>query len=45
VETRTAELVAAQRELVIKARLAAIGQLTVTVSHELRIPVRSARRL
>ncbi len=40
---RTAELRASQDELVRKQRLAAIGQLTATVSHELRNPLGSIR--
>ena len=39
VEARTAELKAVQEELVRKERLAALGQLTATVSHELRNPM------
>jgi PAS domain S-box-containing protein len=39
VEERTAELRAAQEELVRKERLAALGLLTGTVSHELRNPL------
>jgi signal transduction histidine kinase len=39
VQERTAELIAAQQELVRKERLATIGQLTGTVSHELRNPL------
>jgi len=43
VEARTAELSAAQEELVRKERLAALGQLTGTVSHELRNPLGAMR--
>lgn len=43
VETRTAELRAAQEELVRKERLAALGQLAGTVSHELRNPLGAMR--
>ncbi len=43
VEARTAELRAAQEELVRKERLAALGQLTGTVSHELRNPLGAMR--
>ena len=39
VEERTDELVAAQRELLRTERLATIGELTGTVSHELRNPL------
>ena len=39
VEERSAELVMAQRELLRSERLAAIGELTGTVSHELRNPL------
>lgn len=39
VEDRTKELRAAQEELVRKERLATLGQLTATVSHELRNPL------
>jgi signal transduction histidine kinase len=43
VEERTRELEEAQRELVRSERLAAIGQLTGTVSHELRNPLGTIR--
>lgn len=43
VEERTKELEEAQRELVRSERLAAIGQLTGTVSHELRNPLGTIR--
>lgn len=43
VEERSRELDAAQRELVRNERLAAIGQLTGTVSHELRNPLGTIR--
>ncbi len=43
VEARTAELSATQEELVRKERLAALGQLTGTVSHELRNPLGAMR--
>jgi PAS domain S-box-containing protein len=39
VERRTRELQKAQQELVKKQRLATLGQLTATVSHELRNPL------
>ncbi len=39
VTQRTAELQAAQHELVQKGRLAVLGQLTATVSHEIRNPL------
>ena len=40
---RTSELQAAQNELLQKERLAALGQLTATVSHELRNPLGAMR--
>ena len=43
VEARTAELMAAQAELVKNERLATLGQLTATVSHELRNPLGAMR--
>lgn len=43
VEDRTAELRAAQAELVKNERLATLGQLTATVSHELRNPLGAMR--
>jgi signal transduction histidine kinase len=43
IEQRTAELRAAQEELVRKERFSAIGQLTATVAHELRNPLSSIR--
>ncbi len=43
VEERTAELRAAQAELLRKERLATLGQLTATVSHELRNPLGTMR--
>jgi PAS domain S-box-containing protein len=43
VEARTAELRAAQEELLRQSRLAALGQLTGTVSHELRNPLGALR--
>jgi PAS domain S-box-containing protein len=39
VAERTAQLEAAQEELVQKGRLAVLGQLTATVSHEIRNPL------
>jgi PAS domain S-box-containing protein len=43
VDERTRELRQAQRELVQKGRLATLGQLTATVSHELRNPLAAMR--
>ena len=43
VEERTKELKSAQDELVRKGRLATLGQLTATVSHELRNPLGAMR--
>jgi signal transduction histidine kinase len=43
VRTRTDELLAAQGELVKNERMAAIGQLTATVAHELRNPMSAIR--
>ncbi len=43
VRIRTDELVAAQGELMKKERMAAIGQLTATVAHELRNPMSAIR--
>ncbi len=43
VEERTLELKAAQGELLRKERLATLGQLTATVSHELRNPLGAMR--
>jgi signal transduction histidine kinase len=43
VEERTAELRAAQDELLGKERLATIGQVTATVAHELRNPLSAIR--
>jgi signal transduction histidine kinase len=43
VEERTAELRGAQDQLVRKERLAAVGQVTGTVSHELRNPLGAIR--
>ena len=39
VAQRTSELQAAQQELLRKERLAVLGQLTATVSHEIRNPL------
>lgn len=43
VEQRTAEVISAQKELVKHERLAVLGQLTATVSHELRNPLAALR--
>ena len=43
VDERTAELKAAQGELVRKERLSALGQLTATMAHELRNPLSAIR--
>jgi PAS domain S-box-containing protein len=43
VQARTAELQSAQEELLRNERLAALGQLTGTVSHELRNPLGAMR--
>ncbi len=43
VEERTQELHAIQKQLLRKERLATLGQLTATVSHELRNPLGSIR--
>ncbi len=43
VEERTAELRAAQANLLRQERLATLGQLTATISHELRNPLGSIR--
>jgi signal transduction histidine kinase len=43
IEDRTAELRAAQQELMRKERLSALGQLTATVAHEIRNPLSSIR--
>lgn len=43
VEARTAELRAAQDELLRKERLSTLGQLTATVAHELRNPLSAIR--
>jgi signal transduction histidine kinase len=43
VAERTAELKAAQEQLLLSERLATLGQLTATVSHELRNPLGTIR--
>ena len=43
VRKRTAALEAAQAELLVKERLATLGRLTATVSHELRNPLGTVR--
>jgi signal transduction histidine kinase len=43
VAARTESLNAAQSELIVKERLATLGQLTATVSHELRNPLGAMR--
>jgi signal transduction histidine kinase len=43
VKARTDELLAAQDKLVTKERMAAVGQLTATVAHELRNPISAIR--
>ena len=43
VEERTAELKDAQRELVLSEKMATLGRLTATVSHELRNPLGTIR--
>jgi len=43
VRLRTAELRAVQQELVEKERLAALGQVTATMSHEIRNPLQTLR--
>jgi signal transduction histidine kinase len=43
VEDRTGELRSAQEDLVRKERLAVVGQITATVSHELRNPLGAIR--
>ena len=43
VDARTAELHEAQAQMVRKERLAAVGQVTATVSHELRNPLGAIR--
>jgi signal transduction histidine kinase len=43
IEERTKELEEAQREIVRRERLSALGQLTATVAHELRNPLSAIR--
>ncbi len=43
VKERTRELKAAQEELIVKERLATLGRLTATISHELRNPLGTLR--
>ena len=43
VDERTAELKNAQRELVVSEKMATLGRLTATVSHELRNPLGTIR--
>jgi PAS domain S-box-containing protein len=43
VEERTSELAKAQRELIRRERLSALGQLTATLAHEIRNPLGTVR--